>query len=117
MNASSETWQLGDQSVQVTHLEKVYWPQAGFSKGDLLDYYRQIAPVVLPHLIPSCDLTLHSEMRENHHGTEPFFVLGEVAEGLAENLNELIEGPKDAIVQIFLTQFLPEMFNGIDFWT
>ena len=56
-------------------------------------------------------------MRENHHGTEPFFVLGEVAEGLAENLNELIEGPKDAIVQIFLTQFLPEMFNGIDFWT
>jgi hypothetical protein len=27
MNASSETWQLGNQSVQVTHLEKVYWPQ------------------------------------------------------------------------------------------
>ena len=50
MNASSETWQLGDQSVQVTHLEKLYWPQAGFNKGDLLDYYRQIAPVMLPHL-------------------------------------------------------------------
>jgi bifunctional non-homologous end joining protein LigD len=50
MNASSDTWQLGDQSVQVTHLEKVYWPQAGFTKGDLLGYYRQIAPVMLPHL-------------------------------------------------------------------
>src|SRR6266852_1539564 len=50
MNASSETWQLGDQSVQVTHLQKVYWLQAGFTKGDLLDYYRQIAPVLLPHL-------------------------------------------------------------------
>ena len=50
MNASSETWQFGDQSVQVTHLEKAYWPQAGFTKGDLLDYYRQIAPVVLPYL-------------------------------------------------------------------
>ena len=50
MSTSSATWQLGDQSVQVSHLEKVYWPQAGFTKGDLLDYYRQIAPVLLPHL-------------------------------------------------------------------
>ena len=50
MNASSETWQLGDQAIQVSHLEKVYWPQTGFTKGDLLRYYRQIAPVVLSHL-------------------------------------------------------------------
>ena len=50
MNASSETWRLGDQAIQVSHLEKVYWPQTGFTKGDLLRYYRQIAPVVLSHL-------------------------------------------------------------------
>jgi len=50
MNASSETWRLGDHNVQVTHLENVYWPQAGFTKGDLLGYYRQIAQVLLPHL-------------------------------------------------------------------
>lgn len=50
MNASSETWQLGDQAIQVSHLEKVYWPQTGFTKADLLDYYRQIAPVALPYL-------------------------------------------------------------------
>jgi bifunctional non-homologous end joining protein LigD len=50
MNASSETWQLGNQAVQVSHLEKVYWPQTGFTKGELLDYYRQIAPVLLPYL-------------------------------------------------------------------
>jgi len=43
MNASSETWQLEDQAVQVSHQEKVYWPQTGFTKGELLDYYRQIA--------------------------------------------------------------------------
>jgi bifunctional non-homologous end joining protein LigD len=49
MNASSETWQLGNQAVQVTHLEKVYWPQTGFAKSDLLHYYRQIAPVALPY--------------------------------------------------------------------
>src|SRR6266700_7198686 len=50
MKASSETWQLGNQIVQVTHLENVYWPQAGFTKGDMLRYYVQIAPVALPYL-------------------------------------------------------------------
>src|SRR5260221_13827203 len=49
MSASSETWQLGSQTVQVSHLEKRYWPQTGFTKGDMLHYYRQIAPVVLPY--------------------------------------------------------------------
>lgn len=50
MNTSSETWHLGDQSVQVTRLEKVYWPQVGYTKGDMLRYYVHIAPVMLPHL-------------------------------------------------------------------
>ena len=50
MNASSETWQLGNQAIQVSHLENVYRPQTGFTKGELLGYYRQIAPVALPHL-------------------------------------------------------------------
>jgi hypothetical protein len=36
MSASSETWQLGSQAVQVSHLEKRYWPQKGFTKGDML---------------------------------------------------------------------------------
>jgi len=58
MNASSETWQLGNQSVQVTHLEKVYWPQVGFTKGDVLHFYRQIAPVALPYL-KDRPVTLH----------------------------------------------------------
>jgi bifunctional non-homologous end joining protein LigD len=50
MNASAETWHLGNQTVQVTHLEKTYWPESGFTKGELLDYYRQIAPFLLPYL-------------------------------------------------------------------
>jgi bifunctional non-homologous end joining protein LigD len=50
MHTSSETWQLGNQAIQVSHLEKVYWPQTGYTKGELLDYYRQIAPVLLPYL-------------------------------------------------------------------
>jgi bifunctional non-homologous end joining protein LigD len=34
----------------LTHLEKVYWPEDGYTKGDLIDYYRELAPVLLPHL-------------------------------------------------------------------
>jgi bifunctional non-homologous end joining protein LigD len=49
MSASSETWQLGSQSVQVSHLEKLYWSQTGITKGDMLGYYQQIAHVALPY--------------------------------------------------------------------
>jgi bifunctional non-homologous end joining protein LigD len=50
MDASAETWHLDNQTVQVTHLEKVYWPQTGYTKSEVLDYYRHIASVLLPYL-------------------------------------------------------------------
>jgi bifunctional non-homologous end joining protein LigD len=31
-------------------LKKVFWPEDGYTKGDLLDYYRGIAPWLLPYL-------------------------------------------------------------------
>jgi bifunctional non-homologous end joining protein LigD len=49
MSTSSETWQLGNQAVQVSHLDKPYWPVVKFTKGDMLHYYRQIALVMLPY--------------------------------------------------------------------
>ena len=49
MSASSDTWQLEGQTVRVSHLEKRYWPQTGVTKGEMLHYYRQIAPHMLPH--------------------------------------------------------------------
>ncbi len=36
--------------VKVTNADKVFWPQQGFTKGDLIDYYRAIAPWMLPYL-------------------------------------------------------------------
>src|SRR5947207_13124311 len=68
-------------------------------------------------MIPSCDLTLDSEMREKHHGTQSFFVLSQLGECLTEHLNQLLERGKSAIVQVFLAQFLPQMLDGIDLWT
>jgi len=34
----------------LTNLGKVYWPDDGYTKGELIDYYRAIAPVILPYL-------------------------------------------------------------------
>jgi bifunctional non-homologous end joining protein LigD len=36
--------------VELTNLDRVLWPAAGFTKGDMVEYYRRIAPVMLPHL-------------------------------------------------------------------
>jgi bifunctional non-homologous end joining protein LigD len=36
--------------VEFTNVDKVMFPEAGYTKGDLLKYYLQIAPKLLPHL-------------------------------------------------------------------
>lgn len=36
--------------AKLTNLTKVYWPNEGLTKGDLLAYYENIAPLMLPHL-------------------------------------------------------------------
>jgi bifunctional non-homologous end joining protein LigD len=36
--------------VKLSNLEKPFWPDLGITKGDLLDYYREVAPVLVPHL-------------------------------------------------------------------
>ena len=36
--------------VKLSNLDKVFWPDEGITKGDLIDYYRTVAPVLLPHL-------------------------------------------------------------------
>ena len=39
-----------ERSVPFTNLEKIYWPDDGFSKGDLIDYYNDISTWLLPYL-------------------------------------------------------------------
>lgn len=38
------------RKLAVSNLDKVLYPKAGFTKGQLINYYIQIAPVLLPHL-------------------------------------------------------------------
>jgi bifunctional non-homologous end joining protein LigD len=36
--------------LELSNLDKVMYPEAGFTKGEVIDYYTRLAPVLLPHL-------------------------------------------------------------------
>ncbi len=38
------------RTVRLTHLDRLWWPEEGIRKADVVAYYRAIAPVLLPHL-------------------------------------------------------------------
>lgn len=40
----------GSRQLDLTNLDKPFWPDEGISKGDLLAFYRDIAHVLVPHL-------------------------------------------------------------------
>ena len=39
-----------DRPLRLSNLDKVYFPDEGYTKGDLIQYYASVAPVLLPHL-------------------------------------------------------------------
>ncbi len=41
---------VGDHELTLSNLGKVLYPEAGFTKAQVIDYYTQVAPVLLPHL-------------------------------------------------------------------
>src|SRR5437867_2811837 len=38
------------REVKFSNLEKVFWPDEGYTKGDLIEYYRAVSPWLLPYL-------------------------------------------------------------------
>jgi bifunctional non-homologous end joining protein LigD len=38
------------RQIKLSNVDKVLYPKAGFTKGQVIDYYIRIAPVLLPHL-------------------------------------------------------------------
>ena len=40
----------GSRVLKLSNLDKPFWPEEGIAKGDLLAFYRDIAPVLVPHL-------------------------------------------------------------------
>ncbi|HHW11040.1 MAG TPA: hypothetical protein GXX29_13830 [Firmicutes bacterium] len=50
MKADRHTVLVGGKRLELSRLNKVLWPEAGLTKADLIAYYWQIAPRLLPHL-------------------------------------------------------------------
>jgi bifunctional non-homologous end joining protein LigD len=38
------------RDLELSNLDKVLYPATGFTKGEVIDYYSRVAPVLLPHL-------------------------------------------------------------------
>ncbi|MBP2646029.1 MAG: primase-like protein [Firmicutes bacterium] len=41
---------IDGQQLTLSNLDKVFYPATGFTKGDMLEYYAEVAPAILPHL-------------------------------------------------------------------
>ena len=65
--ASETVVDIQGKRLKLSNLEKVLYPAVGFTKGQVIDYFVRISPVLLPHL-KGRPLTLEalSQRRERH---------------------------------------------------
>ena len=62
---------VGRNMVKLTNLRKMFWPELGITKGDLLRYYAAVSPALLPHLKSRAMV-----MKRYPHGAAgPFFFM------------------------------------------
>jgi bifunctional non-homologous end joining protein LigD len=45
-----EVVETDSREVPFTNLDKTFWPEEGYSKGDLIEFYRAVSPWLLPYL-------------------------------------------------------------------
>lgn len=65
----TEEVRIGRHTVVISNRQKIFWPEEGYTKGDLVDYYDKMADHILPHLK---DRPL--SLKRNPHGiTDPGF--------------------------------------------
>ena len=50
MARKATTLDIQGTRVEVSNLDKVFYPETGFTKGEVIDYYVRISPWLLPHL-------------------------------------------------------------------
>ena len=49
-SATTSSCAVDGSEVRLTNLRKIFWPELGLTKGDLLQYYADVAAVLLPHI-------------------------------------------------------------------
>jgi bifunctional non-homologous end joining protein LigD len=47
---NEKTLKLNGNEIKLTNLKKVYWPDEGYTKGDLINYYQNVSKYILPYL-------------------------------------------------------------------
>src|SRR5690606_17553564 len=47
---STQVTKINGHELKFTNLKKVLWPDEEYTKGDMLNYYAQVAPFILPYL-------------------------------------------------------------------
>ena len=50
MSSKKTVVEIGGRKLTLSNLDKVLYPAAGFTKGQVIDYYVRVAPALLPHL-------------------------------------------------------------------
>jgi bifunctional non-homologous end joining protein LigD len=86
----------GLTTVKLTNLDKVYYPENGYTKGDLLNYYGSAARLLLPHL-KDRPLSLKRYPNGIH---EPYFFQKNTPEGYPSWLRtETIEGTRFVLAE------------------
>ncbi|MHC3000342.1 ATP-dependent DNA ligase [Microbacterium sp. HJ5] len=51
MPRGEQTVSIGGRRLRVTNLDKVLYPETGTTKGEVIDYYTRIAPLLIPHVV------------------------------------------------------------------
>jgi bifunctional non-homologous end joining protein LigD len=49
-DVDNATLTVASRDVRLTNLRKLFWPERGITKGALIQYYADVAPVLLPHI-------------------------------------------------------------------
>lgn len=50
-NRGNQEVEIAGREIRLTNLGKVFWPEEGFTKGDLIRYYFKISKYIMPYLV------------------------------------------------------------------
>src|SRR5438105_2088193 len=100
------TLTVAGRSVRLTNLRKIFWPGLGLTKVDLLQYYADVAPVLLPHLVDRAMV-----MKRYPDGAAgPFFFMKRTPEPRPEWIQTCsIEHASGNVIAFPLVQDLPSL--------
>jgi bifunctional non-homologous end joining protein LigD len=64
------TVEVAGRTLSLSNLDKVLYPEVGFTKSEVIDYYARVAPAMVPHLAGRC---LTRQRFPNGVGSQGFF--------------------------------------------